>query len=1025
MNREQRRVVVLIWFVSSVASLEIDTLDGGYKNLLVSISEAVPYDESIIEDIKALFRSSSEFLHRATNGRVYFKQVTIEIPKAWPRRENARNVSLSSFEQSDIRIDLPSEPYGDRPFTQQLRPCGQPGDFIQLTPRFLAQLRNSTGNHPLNMAYIFVHQWAHFRYGVFDEHGCHGDNQYPLTYCHSGKVKLNACSARIGFAARTATGGKCSVDKVCRLSEDCVVSLQHSSSGHPIESSIMFMPRVGNVSHFCDDAGGGLQHNPFAPNKQNRLCQQRSTWEVISGNADFRKLPKPDISKRIEISFVVTQETNVTQRILLVLDVSSSMQKNRRLEFLKEAITRYVNGIANDSRRLAILTSSKSPNVVHPLTTVNAGTKPGFLSAINKLKIEASTCIWCGLRKAVAHLETSREATEGAIIVLVSNGEGNTGPKIMSIMPSLLKAKVVVSTLAVGATAAEILEKLASETRGKAYAFQDMQGNMALEMEAAFVDMTTSSLEQASRAQTLVNTEEFLGRLLKWPFQVDSGVGNETVVYVKVNDRHKEKILGLSWLVDPSGQRCQACTKTSIAAGIAIAIPSPAEVGTWILHLISSAKVEINIQVKSKARREGVEPIQLSCTMANMLVDRPDAAVVYAKISRGNKVALGASVFADVRGPKAGRESMLQLHDDGREPDNHAGDGTYSGYFTKFTGKGRYTVTAHVLHQNGTRLAYPMDSSACAFGIATHNTSDESTGASLDFASEHPIGDFKFVNTTAIATTDNATIIEIVDPFERAASGGSFQVTEPIFESDVPPGNIRDLAVADTRPGENGTLQVELTFTWPGAHLTSGKASSVEIRASKDYAKLKSDFRSQTKISEFNVTERGLEHAIIVSLPIILATPQQDGASTWNAYVAALATNKDGLKSTPSNVVLLDYTPPLLTTTTTTAATTTTEIITPRERATTNAAITTPEISTPTERATTKTATTTAEISPPTERATTNASTTTAEITTITERAFTNASTTTAQISTTTVRATTNASTMTAEITTPTEARRQ
>nr|XP_050030769.2 calcium-activated chloride channel regulator 1-like [Dermacentor andersoni] len=717
MNREQRRAAVLFWFLSSVASLEIDTSDGGYTNVLVSISKAVPYDESIIEDVK----------------------VTIEIPKEWPTRENARNVSSSSFEQSDIRIDLPSEPYGDRPFTQQLKPCGQPGDFVQLTPRFLAQLRNSTVNHSLNMAYMFVHQWAHFRYGVFDEYGCHDDNQYPLTYCHSGK-----------------------------------------------------------------------------------------------------------------------------------------------------------------------------------------------------------------------HLNTSGETTEGAVIVLLSDGEGNRGPDIESVMPGLLEAKVVVSTLAVGGTAAEKLEKLASETRGKAYAFQDKQGNIALDMEAAFVEVTAPSLEQASREQTLVNTVESLDRLLERPFQVDNDVGKETVVYVTVNDRRKAQIQAR--LVDPSGQQCQACHANSTAEDIAIFVPSPAEVGTWILHLSSSGKVEVNIQVKSKARKEGVEPIQVSCTMANMLVDRPDAAVVYAKISRGKKVALGASVFADVQGPKPPHQSTLLLHDDGREPDNHAGDGTYSGYFTKFDGKGRYTVTARVLHQNGTRLAYPMDSSACGFGMAMHTTSDQSTGASLDFASEHPIGDFKLINTTAIATTDNATSIENVDPFERVASGGSFQVTEPIFQSHVLPGTIRDLAAADVRPGENGTLLVELTFTWPGSHLTSGKASSVEIRASKDYAKLKSDFGSQTKIAEFNATDPSLEHVVVVSLPSFLATPQQDGASRWNAYVAVRATNKDGLKSNTSNVVPLDYTTVLLSTTVASTTVTTSEATSTTaatETTTTNAATTTAEITTTTERATT------------------------------------------------------------------------
>ncbi|XP_075526812.1 uncharacterized protein LOC142558563 [Dermacentor variabilis] len=271
-----------------------------------------------------------------------------------------------------------------------------------------------------------------------------------------------------------------------------------------------------------------------------------------------------------------------------------------------------------------------------------------------------------------------------------------------------------------------------------------------------------------------------------------------------------------------------------------------------------------------------------------------------------------------------------------------------------FDGKGRYTVTARVLHQNGTRLAYPMGSSACGFGMAMHST--RSTGASLDFASEHPMDDFKLINTTAIATTDNATSIEIVDPFERVASGGSFQVTEPIFESHVPPGTIRDLAAADVRPGENGTLLVELTFTWPGTHLTRGKASSVEIRASKDYAKLKSDFGSQTRIAEFSATERILEHVVLVSLPSFLATPQQDGASRWNAYVAARATNKDGLKSNSSNVVPLDYTTTLLSTTVATTTVTTSEATSntaARKTTTTNAATTTAEITTTTERATT------------------------------------------------------------------------
>ncbi|KAH7975630.1 hypothetical protein HPB52_003925 [Rhipicephalus sanguineus] len=329
------------------------------------------------------------------------------------------------------------------------------------------------------------------------------------------------------------------------------------------------------------------------------------------------------------------------------------------------------------------------------------------------------------------HLEDAAKTTEGAIIALLSDGEENRDPRIESVMPLLFKAKVVVNTLAVGAKADDKLEKLASETRGKAFAIKDLTGNTALEMEAAFVRATTPSRGRASRSQTA---------------------------------------------------------------------------GTWVLHVSSSDKGEVSIQVKSKARKEGVEPIQVSCTMANMLVDRPDAAIVYAKVNRGEKVVLGASVLAAVYGPKQQRESTLLLHDDGREPDNHAGDGTYSGYFTDFTGKGRYKVTARVSHQNGTLLAYPTDSPACAFGEAANASNDESTGSILGLASEHPMDDFILTNTTAAAATYSLSGAEPVDPFDRVASGGSFQVTKPISRTHVPPGNIRDLATAHMRLAENGSL---------------------------------------------------------------------------------------------------------------------------------------------------------------------------------------------------------------------------
>ncbi|KAH7940393.1 hypothetical protein HPB51_028739 [Rhipicephalus microplus] len=145
-----------------VSTLEIDKSDGGYRDLLISINKDVPYNETIVENVKtrgmlcksshdhneksgACSRSSSHFLHRATNGLVYFKHVAINFPNTWPKRSSARHLSSSLFEKGDVRIDLPAESQEqERPFTKQCKLCGKPGEYIKVTPTYLAELNDST-----------------------------------------------------------------------------------------------------------------------------------------------------------------------------------------------------------------------------------------------------------------------------------------------------------------------------------------------------------------------------------------------------------------------------------------------------------------------------------------------------------------------------------------------------------------------------------------------------------------------------------------------------------------------------------------------------------------------------------------------------------------------------------------------------------------------------------------------------------------------------------------------------------------
>ena len=64
--------------------------------------------------------------------------------------------------------------YGARPYTQQSRGCGQPGDYTGLPFNFLTTWNNTweTFGDP---AKLFVKEWAKLRYGIFDEIGFAGE----------------------------------------------------------------------------------------------------------------------------------------------------------------------------------------------------------------------------------------------------------------------------------------------------------------------------------------------------------------------------------------------------------------------------------------------------------------------------------------------------------------------------------------------------------------------------------------------------------------------------------------------------------------------------------------------------------------------------------------------------------------------------------------------------------------------------------------------------------------------------------
>lgn len=101
---------------------------------------------------------------------------------SWGNYPDAIVSSEYFFEDGAIRVNLDNPLYLDTPYTVQPGGCSDRGEFIHLTADFLINLDGLSTEYFGPPGKVFVHEWAKLRYGVFEEYGYPGDDQYPLFY---------------------------------------------------------------------------------------------------------------------------------------------------------------------------------------------------------------------------------------------------------------------------------------------------------------------------------------------------------------------------------------------------------------------------------------------------------------------------------------------------------------------------------------------------------------------------------------------------------------------------------------------------------------------------------------------------------------------------------------------------------------------------------------------------------------------------------------------------------------------------
>uniref|UniRef100_A0A4X2LP83 Calcium-activated chloride channel regulator 1 n=1 Tax=Vombatus ursinus TaxID=29139 RepID=A0A4X2LP83_VOMUR len=766
--------------------------DTALEVLLLGQRVSVRFPNGFLLSTQDMVSEASTYLYEATEKRFYFKGVSILIPKTWQTKPDYEPPKLETYKNADILIEVPNPPGNDVPRTDQFGQCGEMGERIHLTPDIISGKKLEAYGPP---GRILVHEWAHLRWGVFEEY-----NEEERFYQSGGKYVPVKCSEAITGINRaySCSGGSCSFGtcrsdpKTGKPKKECLFVPDKVQNE---KASIMFMQSIDSVVEFCTEKN----HNKEAPNAHNRKCDLRSTWEVIQDSQDYKTSTPMTEAQPPQPSFSLKQ---IRERVLcLVLDKSGSMSLEDRLNRLHQASKLFLLQIIEKASWVGMVTFDSAASVQSELVQIETDAQRDTL--ISKLPAVASggTSICSGLRSAFTVIG-KKFSTDGSEIVLLTDGEDNT---ISTCFDEVKQSGAIIHTVALGTSAAKELEKLSDMTGGvKTFSTDTTQSNGLIDAFSALSSgnglITQRSIQLESTGATLSNGEWMNGTII-----VDNTVGNDTLFLVTWTEQQPQMFVS-----DPSGKTYDNFSVDANFKMAYLQIPNTAKDGIWTYSLTSSAQT-LTLTVTSRAANPNVPPITVDSKMNKDTNTFPNPMVVYAEVRQGSLPITGATVTALIESAD-GTTVTLELLDNGAGADAYKNDGVYSRYFTAYKTNGRYSLKVRALQGANTQRSRPQVNGALYIP----------------------------------GWVENDEIQANMQSFSRTALGGSFivsNITSGCIADVFPPNQILDLEanIEDDH--------INLTWTAPGDDYDNGRAQKYIIRMSKDIIKLREDFDNALQVN--------------------------------------------------------------------------------------------------------------------------------------------------------------------------------
>ncbi|XP_021513700.1 calcium-activated chloride channel regulator 3A-1-like [Meriones unguiculatus] len=846
----------LLW---DVKSSRVHLNNNGYEGVVIAINPSVPEDERLIQSIKEMVTQASTYLFEASKGRFYFRNVSILVPMTWKSKSEYLMPKQETYDKADVIVAEPHLKYGDDPYTLQYGQCGDRGQYIHFTPNFLL-----TDNLPIYgpRGRVFVHEWAHLRWGVFEEY----NTDRPFYMSTKNRMEATRCS--IGITGKNMVHdcqrGSCVIRPCRRDSRTGLYEPKCTFFPDKFQTawdSIMFMQNLSSVVEFCTEK----THNTQAPNLQNKMCDHRSTWDIIKKSADFQNAsPMIGIEAPPPPTFSLLRSK---QRVVcLVLDKSRSMSAEDRLIRMTQAAELYLTQIVEKNSMVGLVTFDSVAKIQNYLIKITDSSDYARITANLPQEASGGTSICRGLEAGFQTITSSDQSTSGSEIILLTDGEDD---KIRSCFEQVRNSGAIIHTIALGPSAAQELETLSSMTGGlRFYANKDVSG--LIDVFSRISAMSGSILQQALQLES--KTLNITGR--KWingTVQVDSTIGNDTF-FVVTWTVQKPKII----LQDPKGKKYITSDFKDNELNIRSArlqIPGIAETGTWTYSLLNKDANSqlLTVTVTTRARSPTTPPVTAMAHMSQNTAQYPSPMIVYARVSQGFLPVLGANVTAVIEAER-GRQVSLELWDNGAGVDTVKNDGIYTRYFTDYNGNGRYSLKVRVQARKKTaRLSLRQQNNALYI--------------------PGYVEDGKIILNPPRSGIQETAAEVTVDNFCRVASGGSFTVFGAPPDGNRakhPPNKVTDLEAVFIED------HIHLTWTAPGRVLDTGRAHRYIIRMSLDFQ----DFNNHTLVNT-----SGLIPKEAGSKETFKFKPETlEIRNGTNVYIVLLADNVDGLTSDISNI---------------------------------------------------------------------------------------------------------------------------